>query len=75
MRFQAPHENIRRDLEDDVWYEKDGKSNVSLVAFEVQVFREVQGESVGYIDPESTSINLHDFIEVDSCGSPIEESS
>lgn len=53
MRFQASHENIRRDLEENVWYKKDGKSNVFLVAFEMQILRKVQGESIRYIDAKS----------------------
>ena len=52
MRFQASHKCVGRDFKDNIGYEEYCQSDVRLVAFKMQIFREIQGESIRYVDPK-----------------------
>ena len=39
MRLALFHQDIRRDLKDDIGDEEDGEGDIGLIAFEVQVLR------------------------------------
>ena len=43
---------VGRNLEKNVWYKEDRKSDVPLVAYEVEVFRKAKRESVGDVDTD-----------------------
>ena len=50
MGFQASHKCVRRDFKDNIGYEEYCQSNILLVAFKMQIFRKIQGESIRYVN-------------------------
>jgi hypothetical protein len=50
MRLKAPHEHIRRDFEEDIWYEEDCERDIGLVALELQILLKSQCQSIGDVD-------------------------
>ena len=49
MRFEPFHQDIGRNLEENIWYEEDCEGDIRLVACEAQVVRQTKCESVGDI--------------------------
>ncbi len=50
MRPEPLQQDVGRNLEQDVRYEEDGEGDIRLVAFEMKVFGETKGKSIGNID-------------------------
>lgn len=48
--LEAPHKNIRRDFEEDIWYEEDCERDVGLVALELQILLKSQCQSIGDVN-------------------------
>ena len=50
MRTQPLQQYIGRDLEEDIRHEKDGQSDISLLAHEMQLRWQTHGQGIGYVD-------------------------
>ena len=50
MRLELFEENVGGNLKEDIGNEEDGEGDIGLVAFEVQVFGQTEGEGVGDVD-------------------------
>ena len=53
MWFEVFQQEVGWDLEEHIGYEEDRQSDIPLIANEVKVLREAQGESVGDVDTAS----------------------
>ena len=49
MRLQSFQDDIGRDLEDDVWHEKDGQSGVVLGAGQIEVLLQLKNHGIGNV--------------------------
>lgn len=50
MRTQSLQQYVGRDLEEDIRHEKDGQSDISLLAHEMQLRWQTHGQGIGYVD-------------------------
>ena len=50
VRFQPLHQKVGGNLEDNVRNEEDGKSNIRLLAHEMQVLGKIHSKGIGYVD-------------------------
>lgn len=50
MWLEFLEQNIRWNLEEDIWNEEDGECDVGFVAFEVYILRHMKREGIADID-------------------------
>lgn len=50
MGIESFHENIGRNLEENVWGVEDNQSGVGPFAVQVQVFHNTKGQGIGDVD-------------------------
>ncbi len=62
MRFKSFHQDIGRNLEENIWYEEDREGDIRLVACEAQVVRQTKCESVGDIHAVKESSKVYIMI-------------
>ena len=53
MGFEPSQQDVRRNLEENVRHEEDGKSDIGLITHKVQVFRELQSQSITNVDADN----------------------
>ena len=50
MRAQSLQQYVGGNLEEDIRHEKDGKSDISLLAHEMQLRWQAHSKGIGYVD-------------------------
>ena len=50
MRLKLFQQDIGRNFKESIWNKEDGKGDIGLIAFEVQIFGQTEGEGVGNVD-------------------------
>ena len=50
MRLEFLEQDIRWNLEEDIWNKKDSESDIGLVAFKMQVLRHMKRKGIADVD-------------------------